>query len=56
MDYLLTDEQKMIQELARKIAVEKIKPVAAKYDQTEEFPWPELKVIADADLFGLFIH
>ena len=26
MDYLLTDEQKMIQELARKIAEEKIKP------------------------------
>lgn len=55
MDYLLTDEQKMIRELARKIAVEKIKPVAAKYDISEEFPWPELKVIADADLFGLFI-
>ena len=55
MDYLLTEEQKMIQELARKIAVEKVRPVAAKYDQTEEFPWDVLKVIADADLFGLFI-
>jgi alkylation response protein AidB-like acyl-CoA dehydrogenase len=55
MDYLLTEEQKMIQELARKIAVEKVKPVAAKYDQSEEFPWDVLKVIADADLFGLFI-
>lgn len=55
MDYLLTDEQKMVQELARKIAREKIKPVAAKYDVSEEFPWPELKVIADSDLFGLFI-
>jgi len=55
MDYLLTDEQKMIQELARKIAKEKIGPVAAKYDQSEEFPWEIIKVIADADLFGLFI-
>ncbi|MDD5730376.1 MAG: acyl-CoA dehydrogenase [Candidatus Omnitrophica bacterium] len=55
MDYLLTEEQKMIQELARKIAVEKVAPVAAKYDQTEEFPWDVLKVIADSDLFGLFI-
>jgi butyryl-CoA dehydrogenase len=55
MDYLLSDEQKMIQELARKIAEEKIRPVAAKYDQSEEFPWEILKVIAASDLFGLFI-
>jgi len=55
MDYLLTDEQKMIQELARKIAEEKIRPVAAKYDQTEEYPWDIIKVIGESDLFGLFI-
>ncbi|MGB4521214.1 MAG: acyl-CoA dehydrogenase family protein, partial [Candidatus Omnitrophota bacterium] len=39
MDYLLTEEQKMVQELSRKIAEEKIRPVAAKYDKTEEYPW-----------------
>ncbi|MDD5246149.1 MAG: acyl-CoA dehydrogenase family protein [Candidatus Omnitrophica bacterium] len=55
MDYLLTDEQKMIRELSRKIAEEKIRPVAAKYDQSEEYPWEIIKVIADAGLFGLFI-
>jgi len=55
MDYLLTDEQKMIKELAHKIAEEKIRPVAAKHDQTEEYPWEIIKVIADAGLFGLFI-
>lgn len=55
MDYLLTDEQKMVKELAHKIAEEKIRPVAAKYDQTEEYPWDVIKVIADAGLFGLFI-
>jgi alkylation response protein AidB-like acyl-CoA dehydrogenase len=55
MDYLLTDEQKMIKELAHKIAEEKIRPVAAQYDKTEEFPWEVLKVIAASDLFGLFI-
>ena len=55
MDYLLTDEQKMIRELSRKIAEEKIRPVAAKYDQTEDFPWDVIKVIAESDLFGLFI-
>jgi butyryl-CoA dehydrogenase len=55
MDYLLSEEQKMVQELARKIADEKIRPVAAKYDQSEEFPWEIIKVIAEADLFGIFI-
>ncbi len=55
MDYLLNEEQKMVKELARKIAKEKIEKVAAKYDQSEEFPWEIIKIIADADLFRLFI-
>lgn len=55
MDYLLTAEQKMVQTLARKIAEERIKPVAAKYDQTEEFPWDVLKVLAQSDLFAIFV-
>ena len=55
MDYLLTEEQKMIKDLARQIAVEKIKPVAAEYDEKEEFPWPIVKIIAESDLFGIYI-
>ena len=55
MDYLLSDEQKMVQELARKIAREKIAPVAAKYDKTEEFPWDVLKILAQSDLFAIFV-
>ena len=55
MDYLLTDEQKMVKDLAHKIAEERIRPVAAKYDQSEEYPWDVIKVIAEAGLFGLFI-
>jgi len=56
MDYLLTEEQKMIRDLARQIADEKIRPVAAEYDEKEEFPWPIMKVIADSDLFGVYIE
>ncbi len=55
MDYLFSEEQKMIRDLAHKIAEEKIRPVAAKYDQSEEYPWEVIKVIAESDLFGLFI-
>jgi alkylation response protein AidB-like acyl-CoA dehydrogenase len=55
MDYLLTEEQKMVRELSRKIAQEKIKPVAAKYDESEEFPWDVLKILAQSDLFAIFV-
>jgi len=55
MDYLLTEEQKMIKDLAHKIAEEKIRPVAAIYDISEEYPWEVLKVMGESDMFGLFI-
>jgi len=55
MDYLLTEEQKMVKGLAHKVAEEKIRPVAAKYDQSEEYPWEIIKIAGEAGLFGLFI-
>jgi butyryl-CoA dehydrogenase len=55
VDYFLTDEQKMIQKLAERIARENIIPVRARLDQQQEFPWEILKVLAQFDLFGLYI-
>jgi butyryl-CoA dehydrogenase len=55
MEYYLSEEQKMIQELSRKIAQEKIAPLAAELDEKEEFPWGIMKVLAEADLFGIYI-
>lgn len=55
MDYFLTEEQRMLKELARKIAEEKIIPVRAELDEKEEFPWEILKVCAEAGLFGVAI-
>ena len=55
MDYFLTEEQKMIQELAEQIAREKIRPVRAELDQQDEFPREILGVLAQSDLFGLYI-
>ena len=45
----------MVRDLARKIAREKIRPVAAHYDETEEFAWDIMKILADSDLFGVYI-
>ncbi len=55
MDYFLTDTQAEIRNLARQIAHEKVKPVRAELDEKEEFPWEIMKVLAQADLFGLYI-
>ena len=55
MEYFLTEEQKMIVELARKIANEKIKPVREEYDEKEEFPWPVVEELAKSDLCGVYI-
>jgi alkylation response protein AidB-like acyl-CoA dehydrogenase len=55
MDYFLTEDQLEIQELARKIAEEKIKPVRAKYDEENEFPHEIVDVFRQTDLFAVLI-
>jgi len=55
LDYGLTDEQTAIRDLAREIAEKELRPVAAQYDVSGEFPWPVVKTMADADLFRTFI-
>ena len=55
MDYFLTEDQIMIQDLTRQIAEEKVIPVRAELDEKEEFPWEVMNVLAQSDLFGLFI-
>ncbi|MDA8156222.1 MAG: acyl-CoA dehydrogenase family protein [Actinomycetota bacterium] len=55
MDYFLSEEQLMIKDLARQIAVEKVVPVREELDEKEEFPWEIMKALAQSDLFGLFI-
>ena len=55
LDYLLTEEQIMVRDLARKIAQEKVKPVRAELDEKEIFPTELMKIFAEADLCGLWI-
>lgn len=56
MEYFLTEEQKELQKLARRIAQEKIKPVAAHHDKTGEFPWELVKLFAELDFFRIWIQ
>ena len=55
MDYFLTEDQKHIQALARRIAEEKVIPIRAELDEKGEFPWSVMKVCADTGLFGVSI-
>jgi alkylation response protein AidB-like acyl-CoA dehydrogenase len=55
MDYLLTEEQRMLRDLALKITEERIKPVRAELDEQERFPWDILQDLAQADLCGTII-
>lgn len=41
--FSLTDEQKMMQQLARDFAKSEIAPAAEHYDKSHEYPWPVIK-------------
>ncbi len=55
MNYFLKEEEQMIVETARELAIKKIKPVREKYDEEEIFPWDIVKEMANAGLTGLYI-
>jgi butyryl-CoA dehydrogenase len=55
LDFLLTEDQKMIRDACREIAEEHIKPVRAAYDENGTFPWDIVEVLRQADIFGVYI-
>jgi alkylation response protein AidB-like acyl-CoA dehydrogenase len=55
LDYFLTEQQKTIKDLARRIAEERVLPVRAELDEKEEFPWDIVKELAAADMFRVFV-
>ena len=55
VDYNLTEDQKMLRELCRQVAEEKIRPFSRELDEKEEFPEQVMKDIAQSDLFSLCI-
>lgn len=56
MNYFLTEEQQFIKEIAAKIAREKILPRRAELDESQEFPWDIVKILAESNLFGIYIE
>jgi butyryl-CoA dehydrogenase len=55
MDFFFNEEQIALRDLVRKIADDKVRPVAAKYDREGTFPWDLVKVFAEAGLYEIII-
>ena len=55
MNFELTDEQKMIQEMARKFAEREIKPVAAELDRTHSHPAEICAKMGELGLMGVTV-
>ncbi len=53
MDFGYTDEQLMIQDVARRIAREKIAPSAEHHDSTGEFPLDNIRLLGENGLMGI---
>ena len=55
MDFMLTEDHKLLQKKAREFAINEVLPVARKYDDSEEFPLPVIKRAWEEGLLNLGI-
>jgi alkylation response protein AidB-like acyl-CoA dehydrogenase len=55
MDFSLSEHHQELRKWAHEFAEREIRPVAAQYDESEEFPWPVVKKAAEAGLYSIDI-
>ena len=53
MDFALSDDEQAFREKIRNFAENDIKPIVPNLEKTEEFPWDNVKKMAQMGLFGL---
>ena len=53
--FYLTDEQRMIRDLARKVARERVAPHAARYDEAEAYPEDSMRAITEAGFYAVWV-
>jgi alkylation response protein AidB-like acyl-CoA dehydrogenase len=53
--FYLSDEQRMLRDLARKLARERVAPNAARYDDAEQYPEDSIGALIDAGLYGIWV-
>jgi butyryl-CoA dehydrogenase len=53
--FYLTEEQRMIRDLARKVARERVMPHAARYDEAEAYPEDSMRAITEAGFYAIWV-
>ena len=53
MDFNLSNDQKLVQEVSREFAKKKLAPISRDIDKTGEFPKQMFKELSSMDLLGL---
>ncbi len=51
----LSEDHKMVKDMVKKVADEEIRPKAAHYDETREFPWENIKKLSELGLMGVTV-
>ena len=51
----LSEEQQAVREMVRDFAEQEIRPIAAKIDETHEFPLENAKKMGELGLMGMFV-
>lgn len=53
MNFQLTREQQLVQQMVREFAVNEVKPIAAEIDETERFPMENVEKMAKLKMMGI---
>lgn len=53
MDFSFTDEQRLLQDVARRIASERIAPIAARFDLSGDYPIDTIRLLGENGLMGI---
>ncbi|MCI5726336.1 MAG: acyl-CoA dehydrogenase [Clostridium sp.] len=53
MNFELTKEQQLVQQMVREFAVNEVKPIAAEIDETEQFPMENVKKMGKLGMMGI---
>src|SRR5262245_6732403 len=55
MSFDLSEDQQAVRQMVREFAESEIRPIAAKIDETHEFPAENTKKMAELGLLGMFV-
>lgn len=53
--FQLSEDHNMVRDMVRKLATEEIAPKAAEYDHSREFPWDNIRKMAELGLMGVTV-